>query len=111
MSEHTEDFESALQRWLEGAQAIITQNHKRLYPDSQFEPDALTVERGLRYTKIVITTNGGKGQRSVHAFIDRNGDVLKPASWKTPAKHARGNIYDESDGLASMSPYGPAYLR
>ena len=50
-------------------------------------------------------------QRSAWAFIDStNGDVLKPASWKAPAKHARGNIFAENP-VANVSPYGPAYLR
>lgn len=62
-------------------------------------------EAGLRYIRVIC-------ESSVHAFIDmRNGDVLKPAGWKSPAKHARGNIFDASNGLKSMGPYGPAYLR
>jgi hypothetical protein len=38
-----------------------------------------------------------------------NGDVLKPASWKAPAKGARGNIFDEHNGLNRMTEYGPEY--
>ena len=50
--------------------------------------------------------------RSSHCFIDRtNGDVLKAASWKTPAKGARGNIFDSSNGLGRMTPYGTRYNR
>jgi hypothetical protein len=37
----------------------------------------------------------------------KKGDLLKPASWKSPAKHARGNIID---GTARYTEYGPAYL-
>lgn len=49
---------------------------------------------------------------SVHCFVDRtNGDVLKAASWKAPAKHARGNIFDKNTGLGSMGEFGPAYLK
>ena len=49
---------------------------------------------------------------SAWAFIDRStGDVLKPATYKAPAKHARGNIFDPQNGMSSMGPYGPAYLR
>jgi hypothetical protein len=48
---------------------------------------------------------------SAHCFVDiATGDVLKAASWKAPAKHARGNIFDESNGLKWMGPFGPAYL-
>lgn len=36
---------------------------------------------------------------------------FEAAGWKAPAKHARGNIFDERNGLGAMGPYGPAYLR
>ena len=33
---------------------------------------------------------------SIHAFIDiSNGDIFKPASFKAPAKGARGNVTDQ----------------
>lgn len=96
------DFEKALEEWLAGAQRIIDEytaaNFKNLLPDK------LTIVRGKRYIKVIR-------DHSVFAFIDKNGDVLKPASWATPAKHARGNLFDETKGLGSMGPYGPAYLR
>lgn len=66
---------------------------------------AMTVTFGPRYIRVMR-------DNSAHAFIDRTtGDVLKPASWRAPAKHARGNIFDPSNGMGSMGPYGPAYLR
>ena len=37
----------------------------------------------------------------------KKGDLLKCASWKSPAKHARGNIID---GTARYGIYGPEYL-
>jgi len=40
----------------------------------------------------------------------RAGDVFKSASYKAPAKHARGNIYDES-GVDCWGWHGPHYLR
>ena len=54
---------------------------------------------GSKYIKIV-TKHGS--QSSVHSFIVkqdggkfRRGDILKPASWKTPAMNfARGNVID-----------------
>jgi hypothetical protein len=68
-----------------------------------------SAETGSRYVRIVRTSHCAA---SVHCFLDRaTGDVLKAASWKTPAKHARGNINDEHGGVGSMGPYGPAYLR
>jgi hypothetical protein len=35
------------------------------------------------------------------------GDLLKPASWKSPAKHARGNIFEGTD---KWEYFGPQYL-
>jgi hypothetical protein len=69
----------------------------------------LSIERGKRYARIVAFDGVS---RSAWAFVDMaTGDVLKPASWKVPAKHARGNINDEFGGMRYISSYGPAYLR
>ena len=38
----------------------------------------------------------------------KKGDLLKAATWKAPAKHARGNIID---GTAQYGVYGPEYLK
>ena len=66
--------------------------------------DVWSIAQGPRYIRIA---HGG-----AHSFIDRlGGDVLKPASFAKPAKHARGNIFDADGGLKGMGPYGPAYLR
>jgi hypothetical protein len=52
-------------------------------------------------------------QRSVYCFVNmENGDILKPAGWKSPAKHARGNIYDSPEKyMKCCGVYGVAYLR
>ena len=76
-----------------------------------FPKDILTTTEGRRYIKVIRRNSDGSGG-SVHCFIDKiNGDVLKAASWKVPAKHTRGNIFDEYNGLANMTHTGPAYLR
>ena len=68
----------------------------------------LEIGGGRKYTKIIMNTGN---QHSVWAFIDRtNGDVLKPASWKAPAKHSRGNLYDPHGGMLNISWTGPAYM-
>jgi hypothetical protein len=95
----TPEFKS----WMQG---IIDKN--RAYMAASFpslDVPTITATEGSRYIRVMR-------DNSAHAFIDRtNGDVLKPASWKAPAKHARGNIFDTFNGLGSMGPYGPAYLR
>ena len=63
-----------------------------------------------KYARIVKTTRPGTS-RSVHCFVNlENGDILKAASWKAPARHARGNIFD-SDRLKAVGAYGANYLR
>lgn len=71
------------------------------------------VLEGKRYWKIVRhdkckDLNDGC---SVYAFIDKNnGNLYKPASFRIPAKHVRGNINDAS-GLDACEKYSVRYLR
>jgi hypothetical protein len=80
------------------------------YVGSSLEAPLLTITYGIKYAKIL-------SRDSVWGFValtaDPNkqqlvGDLLKAASWKTPAKHSRGNILD---GTAAYGPYGPTYLK
>ena len=49
------------------------------------------IESGRKYYKIIMET--GAGSRSAHAFVDKKtGDVYKPASFKSPAKHVRYDL-------------------
>lgn len=93
-----------LQRWLAGAQEKINAYFAEYFKSST--PGKLSITTGQRYFRIVNSDSG------CFAFIDRlNGDVLKAASWKAPAKHARGNIFDASNGLELVDHHGPKYLR
>ena len=95
-------FDYKLAEWLAGAQERIDAEFAHSYPNST--PPLLEIEQGPRYVRVVRADQGGSAARSAHAFIDKiTGDVLKPASWKTPAKWARGNIFDEKGGLGWMS--------
>lgn len=102
--------------WLTRAQVVIHEHMAKNYPGMSVA--MLSMELGSKFIRVVRTDS----QRSVFAFIARcdsttkalgnvkAGDVLKSASWKVPAKHARGNIFDDLNGMGSMGPYGPAYL-
>ena len=108
-----EDFETALERFMTTAQNVVD-DHMNRFP-GQFK--RLSLMRGKRYIRIVaesgmehVSYKSGEvtTQRSAWGFIDMtNGDILKAASWKAPAKHARGNIYNAEYDL---TPYGPPYL-
>lgn len=96
-------FNHALQSFYEGCQRIAEENRTKHYPKST---PAKWELQWLQKRVRVVRDSGA------YAFVDMaTGDVLMPASWTTPTKHARGNIYDEHNGLGSMGPYGPAYMR
>ena len=94
----TKEFKS----FFSSCQKMILEYYTKNFPSCN--ETTLEISSGRRYIK--ITKGSG-----VWAFVDKtNGDVLKPASWSAPAKHARGNIFDEYNGIANVGPYGPAYL-
>ena len=71
-------------------------------------PPVITIEPAIKFARIVITQYGD--QRSAYGFIEMStGDLLKSASWKKPAKHARGSIF-ANNPLAGCGPHGMAYL-
>lgn len=61
------------------------------------------------YIKVVKIDN----QRSVAAFIDKDGNILFPASWKAPTKSSpiRGNINDLDNRMNSVGVYGVNYKK
>jgi hypothetical protein len=98
-----------LDRWLWTAQELVNNHYATHFPS--LTPSVLEMSDGRRYIRIDTIKNGGCGQRLVWAFIDKKtGDILKAASYKAPAKHARGNLFDPKGGVAHLTPYGPSYL-
>ena len=102
--------------WLAACVGMCDNYMAQNYPNNPKEK--LEASFGTRFIRImkrsvdVDQTTQRPFHSSAWAFVDRtNGDVLKPATWKAPAKHSRGNIFDPQNGLGSMGPYGPAYLR
>ena len=70
----------------------LVDNFKQSHPNS--DPYKFYIESGRKYHKIVMETESQS--RSVHAFIDKKtGEVYKPASFKSPAKHVRFNLLME----------------
>jgi len=96
---------AALQDFMKWSQEMLDKYMKDQFPT--LPVDKLVSQEGHRFVKIIKVGN----QRVVWAFIDKmNGDILKPASWNAPAKHARGNVFDKNT-WQSVGPHGPAYLR
>lgn len=107
-----DEFELALMKFVDGSTRVVKEDRNTNYPT--LPVPVLVVSHGKRYVKIIREerVNGVVTDKSVHCFVDRtNGDVLKAAGWSRPAKHARGNIFNEDHGVGCMGPHGAAYLR
>ncbi len=64
----------------------------------------LSVFYGRKYAKV-------ERANAVYCFINlENGDVLKAATYSSPAKHARSNIYDADFGVSGVNEYGANYI-
>ncbi len=100
------DIDIAIKDFISKAQEVVDEHYRNYQWDN-----ILTIKKGRRYEKIVSTDTLERPSTRVWAFIDKtNGDVLKPATWRAPAKHARGNLYDEFGGMKFIGPHGPAYM-
>ena len=68
------------------------------------------IESGRKYHKIILNASG---QRSVHCFINREtGEVLKSASWSSPAKGVRYDlrIIEQREWVLSNADWAGSYL-
>ena len=63
--------------------------------DGSKDKFGIEFEAGSKYVKVVSISGGGS--RSVHCFVEKaNGNILRAASWKAPARNfVRGNVYDQ----------------
>tara|TARA_R100000315_G_scaffold45462_1_gene20584 strand:+ start:500 stop:868 length:369 start_codon:yes stop_codon:yes gene_type:complete len=98
-------YELFLREFISESQLLVNEHMKQFLFGCE-----LSVNEGRRYDKIVASDDNDAKSTRVWAFIDKtNGNILKPATWKAPAKHPRGNIY-EDDCMQFIGPYGPAYM-
>jgi hypothetical protein len=96
------DFEPAFSAFMVAAQAKCSADFAAAggTPEhiASYSPK-LVAERGRRYIRIVSDDNCGS--RHAWCFVDMtNGAVLKCDGWKSPAKGARGSIYDAHKGCS-----------
>tara|TARA_R100000030_G_scaffold78946_1_gene61917 strand:+ start:274 stop:672 length:399 start_codon:yes stop_codon:yes gene_type:complete len=73
------------------------------------------IESGRKYHKIImeIPNENRAPSRSVHAFVNKKtGEVYKPASFKSPAKHVRFNlcIISDREWLLENADWAGGYL-
>ena len=78
-----------------------------------FDGYTVIISETPKYFKIfsVEMKNGSPwrndGGRNIVAFVDKvTGGIFKPASYKVPAKHARGNIMSDQNGMEAITESG-----
>jgi hypothetical protein len=101
----TQVTQDTINNWLVVAQAHVSAQYDKFIPQPRHTSGpVLTAMFGKKYARIVSADADGH-HRSAWGFIDMtNGDVLKCAGWKAPAKNfARGNISDDQNGLGRAS--------
>lgn len=98
------EYEAGLENYLK---AVRTRLAKYWESFPNLPLPKIEVHPGRRYDKIVQTGS----QTHVHSFVDKtNGNILKAATWRAPAKHARGNIYDKIDEAFGGESHNVRYL-
>ena len=101
------EFEARLKAFLEALRVWQDKYFTKHF--SSLQTPTYSVERGVKYLRIVQTSHG---QRSVYCFLDFQGNIYKSESWKKPAKHIRGSIFADGFGFGTaLTNYGAAYLR
>ena len=95
------DFDDTLKKFQTFLESLFNSPETNRHTTVEFET-------GRKYIKVVKCRKFETG-REVYCFIDKaTGDILKPASWSAPAKHARGNIFGS---ISCCGMHGIAYLR
>jgi hypothetical protein len=96
-------------------------NFPSTYAETSGDHQYVIADTGRKFLRIASVNRDGN-MRSVYCFIalaDGNtksmgsystGDIMKPATWKAPAKHSRGSVLADDFGLSCVGPYGVDYL-
>ena len=115
------DYSQRLEEFID----IVTEANKKEYEEkfSNLTPPTFTLVSGTKFDKIVETSPQVNTQfppsTRVWGFVAKKefvyknvqlyvGDLMKPASWKQPAKYPRGNILESL--MYGWEPIGVNYL-
>lgn len=107
-------FDAALENFRLSAEIAVRAHFNRC--DFTFAvPGVKIASKGRRFAKLVsfeLDCDGRSVDKGVHSFVDiETGEIFKPKTYKAPAKHARGNIFNDH-GRRSLTDTGSVkYLR
>lgn len=105
------EFEERFALFMDALTAYINECDKEFLEKFNKIYRVVGYERGIKFIRIVVTHPEG-GQRSVYCFLDYQGNIYKAASWRSPAKHIRGSIFEDHFSIGrALGSYGAAYLR
>jgi len=105
-----EKLSKALDEFLDKWQATIDKWYRSQYPS--LTPPTLKFKKGKKFVKITKVERNETGG-SVEAFIDMStGDIFKSASCNARAKHPRGHVFSDDNGMEAIDVAGYVrYLR
>ena len=105
------DFDSALNRLLDNIHKDYQGWSSRIEYSSGSERVDITIKPGRKFIKIIRDNSVwgfvAKSDGTHKGVPMKTGDVLKAAGWASPAKHTRGNIFDNKQDYFSWT--GPDY--
>lgn len=104
-------FVEAFNGFIAKVEGLMDSHYSKEFPS--LPKPIIGYDEGSKYIRVWKGERHSSGKISKYAycFVDKsNGDVLKCAGWKAPAKKARGNIYSPKGGLEGVNPYGANYL-
>lgn len=85
-----------LDKWIDDLNAKGAKHHQ-----------TFSYTEGGKYIRVFYTF-GGRYDNAVFAFVDADGNIYKPAGWKTPAKGVRARI-DQNPPLEEKDLYSARY--
>lgn len=105
-------FREKIEQFAGRVQEMVNEHFKERFPN--LTVPTISVKFGRKYAKLIReSSTGAQGhtQKSVYGFVDAHtGDIYKAATWRAPAKHVRGSIFDADGGMHACGPYGIKYL-
>ena len=103
-----------IEKFIEEIYSVIETQYKTWYPAlyAKGRYTKPTYTEGRNYFKIINDGSCWGFVSKINRMVKKSpvqiGDLLKPASWSSPAKHSRGNILN---GTAMFTSFGPEYLK
>jgi len=115
-------LEERINKWMESIEVAIHAHNKHNFTNIYEGVDHVYLRRdgGRKFLRITKTSNGSTSVYGFIALVDghskalgmyKAGDVMMPAGYKAPARHARGNVFNDDGGTGCVGPYGVEYRR